>query len=82
MHFCWILLCVNKVLSEPDAGAFVTKAYSFRQTDVPLQILISAWITDVRTKASPVIALPEQPGRGEYSVCRAVETRRIGVPHR
>lgn len=55
------------------------KAYCFRQTDVPLQIAISAQNMAVRTKLSPVIMLPPQPEPGEYFVNGTVKTQLIGV---
>lgn len=42
-----------------------TKAYRFRQTDVPLQIAISAKNTAARAKLSPAITLPLQSGPRE-----------------
>lgn len=57
----------------------MTKAYSFRQTDVPLQIAISAQNMAVRTKLSPVIMLPLQPEPGEYFMHGTVKTQLIGV---
>ena len=56
-----------------------TKAYDFRQTDVPLQIAISAQNMAVRTKLSPVIMLPLQPEPGEYFVHGTVKAQLIGV---
>lgn len=75
---CVFVKCFLSRMQEPG----MTKAYGFRQTDVPLQISISAQNMAARTKPSPVIMLPLQPEPGEYFVRGTVGTQLIGVTQR